>query len=933
MYKHFTLFMVSFMLTISTSSAQEVDKAIETISQEPLSVKAGDKNLAMSKNKLCRSEDKNEGKRNNKSKNLSQKDSEQCKPYIKNIEHIEVIGRNFTPISSSAEGVYTLDKQLLKEYLFGNGNLNDVIGILPGVQYSESAYAANQVSNIKPSEVSISGAEGYQSGYQIDGVSNNSRLSSGNSPTDRNLASDVAGHSQEAFINLKILEQLEVYDSNIPAKYGQFSGGLVLATTQNSGKKPHFGVSYRQTADQFVEYHKFYAPDYSGEDILATATFNKKDLNAYLSMPISYSGGIVMQVQMLKSEESLNQLGTLKEQEQTNYNGLFKFHHNFTPEDELVLRYLNAPYEGSYFNVNAIRSDYHIVGGGQSLMAQWRADRKWGNMDTQFDWHQSQNSKDTQSAWYVWANVPGKSWGEYNGSRSSLEGGYGDIKKTQDTYSFKQDFELPSLWEGFGAHDLSFGYQIENQQTVFDRLEDSVVYNGSIISPTINCNGYVSDCIETTFKKPIAEIEAELGRALDLFNPDDFLLYQRNLMTTGQLFQTRQVSIESRAEAKINYFSSYVEDSISFDEVQLAVGVRYDYNDFFKNHNIAPRFRLSYEFMDGYQVILGSNRYYQSDLASYKLNQAMQPVHNEVRSILNNRPQQWQAALLNKGYLYEYKDTKTPFSDELTAAFRQPLFGGVAEVKWIKRANKDSINRIKGYNDAGEAILYAGNDGNSAYNRWSVSWMAQFSNQHIEFNISHASNTTSRKNFDGDTTIEDSSDGAGTSTLNYSYDDSELVFLRKDENNNDNKLTTYYKLITRNDIKLEGQDANRPIVANVSWGGNWGPWGLSAYARYNGKQDAIYATNKTGSIKEATSICEQCAPNKREYPVYRLLERPQFWLLSGSIRYNWRLPDESIVTLSFDGENLLNKRTYQVGPYTTGLELGRRYWLGISYDY
>jgi len=909
--KHYlALFMVSFLLTMTISSAQEIDSKKKIISRETSLVNKGEKEISSSKYKLCTKEDKD------------------CETYI---EHIEVIGRNFTPISSSAEGVYTLDKQMLKDYLFGNGNLNDIIGILPGVQYSESAYAASQVTNIKPSEVSISGAQGYQSGYQIDGVSNNSRLSTGNAQVDRNLAQDVSGHSQEAFVNLKILDQLEVYDSNIPAKYGQFSGGLVLATTQNSGKKTHFGFSYRQTADKYVEYHKFYDPEFSGEDVLETATFNKKDFNAYLSMPLSKNSGIVTQIQSLKSKESLNQLGTLKEQEQTNYNGLVKYHHEITDNDELVLRYLNAPYEGFYFDVNAINSDYNVEGGGQSLMVKWQADRKWGNMDTQLDWRQSENSKDTGAAWYVWKNVPGKSWGDYNGGKTSLEGGYGDIKKTQNTYSFKQDFELPSFWQGFGFHDLSFGYQVEHQQTVFDRLEDSVVYNGSVISPSINCNGYTNDCIETTFKRSIGEIEEDLGRSLDLTNAEDFLLYQSNLLTTGQYFQTRQVSIKSKAEADISYLSSYVENYISFDDVQVAIGARYDYNDFFKNHNIAPRFRLNYEFIDSYQIVIGVNRYYQSDLASYKLNQAMQPLHNEVRSTLNNRPQQWQSALLNKGYKYEYKDTKTPFSDELTAAYRQQLLGGTVELKWINRKSKYSINRIKGYNDAGEAILYAGNQGGSEYSRWSLSWMAQFSSQHIEFNISHASNSTSRKNFDGDTTIENSN--SLTQTLNYSYDDSELVFLRVDERNEKNELLSKYKLITRHDISLENQDANRPIVANVSWGTNWNNWGFSAYARYNGKQDAIYPTSETESIKEATYICDGCTPNKREYPVYRLAERPAFWLLSGSIRYYWSLADNSKVTLSFDGENLLNKRTYQVSPYTTGLELGRRFWLGISYDY
>lgn len=849
------------------------------------------------------------------------------------IERIEVIGNPITPISTSAEGVYILDKQMLKEYLFGNGNLNDVLGVLPGVQFSESAYAASQVTNIKPNEVSISGANGNQSGYQIDGVSNNSKLNNSNSQIDSNSSQDVAGHSQEVFLNLKILEELEVYDSNIPAKYGQFSGGLVLAKTQEASQKTHFGFSYRQTADQFVEYHKFYAPDFDGGDTLDTATFKKKDFNAYLTLPINDKSGLVAQVQLLQSRETLNQLGELRFQKQDNYNGLLKYHYKLSDEDKLVFRYLIAPYEGNYFELNAINSDYDIDGGGQSFLMQWQADRQWGYIDTQLDWRSSKNNKTTASSWYVWANAPGKAWGDYNSSTTSLAGGYGDIEKTQDTFSFKQDIELYDVWQVFGQHSLSLGYQLEYQQSVFNRLEDSVDYNGSVISPEVNCNGYTTDCIETSFKRPIEDIERELGRALDLSNADDFALYQENLESTGQYFQSRQVTPKAKAEANIVYASAYIEDDFTVADLNLSVGLRYDYNNFFKNHNLAPRIRASYEFDGGYQIVLGANRYYQSDSADYKLNQAKAPVHNEVRSSLNNRPLQWQAALLNTGYRYEYRGTDTPFSDELTAAYRQPLLGGMVELKWINRKNKDGINRIKGYNSAGESILYAGNDGYSEYRRWSLSWMANYANQHVEFNISHASNTTSRSSFDGDTTIEGSESTSLTDTLNYSYNDSELVFLRTDEPNENGVITARHNLVTRNDINLERQDANRPIVANLSWAGRWDSWQFSAYARFNGKQDAIYPTGETQSIKDAITICTGCVAANKEYPVYRLAERPSFWLLSGSIRYNWLLSDDSSITLSFDGENLLNKRTYQVSPFTTGLELGRTFWLGISYDH
>ena len=124
-----------------------------------------------------------------------------------------------------------------------------------------------------------------------------------------------------------------------------------------------------------------------------------------------------------------------------------------------------------------------------------------------------------------------------------------------------------------------------------------------------------------------------------------------------------------------------------------------------------------------------------------------------------------------------------------------------------------------------------------------------------------------------------------------------------------------------------------PIIANLSWGGDFGNWQLSAYARFNGAQDVVYATGTTKSVNEATSICDGCAPNRKEYPVYRIEKRPSFWLLSGSVKYSLVVARNYTMTLSFEGENILNERTYQVSPNTTGVELGRRFWLGINLDY
>lgn len=844
------------------------------------------------------------------------KDDKQC---LKPIERIKVVGQRINPISQSSEGSYTLDQKLIEDYNFGNGNLNDLLGILPGVQYGESAYQAGQVSNIKPPEVSIAGSYGQQSGYSIDGINNNSKLNTSNATADRNLLQDVVGHSQEVFINLKMLDEITVYDSNIPAKYGQFSGGLVLAETKIAEHKAQYGFSYRQTADSFVKYQRFYAPNFDGDDTLRIPDFGKRDFNAYYSTPIDEKSGISTQFQVLESKESYDQLGTYRQQLQKNYNVMVKYHNYFSNNDLVTLSLLYAPFEGNYFDTNALNSDYKTTGGGQVINMNWEANRDWGDFDSKLSWRRSTNDKDTSPVRLLWSNAEGKNWGDYKESSVSAEGGYGDIEKIQDTFTFNQDFVLNAIRHGWGYQQINFGYKIEHQHTQFNRLEDSIIYNGVVISPDINCNGYTTDCVETEFHKPVAELEAELGRPFDFSNPNDVFLYNENIAQTGQYFQRRQVSPKSDAEAKVNYLSMYIEDEIDWGRLTAVVGLRYEYNDFFKNHTLAPRARLKYDLNDDatQAMTIGLNRYYQGDVASYKLNQAMTPMREEVRKVLNNRPGQWEAANLNSGYRYEYENTKTPFSDELTLAYRAQLFGGTIEAKWLTRESKDSINRVKGFNDDGDSVLFAANYGGSKYERVSLTWMANFDNQHLQFNVSHSSTKVARESFDGDTSVDF---GSNRKVLNFEYDDSELVFLDD-------------KLVTRNDLALERQDFNRPVVVNASWGGEWGAWRLSAAARYNSKQDAIYATDQYRSFTEAVEICNGCAPSKQEYQVYIKDERPAFWLLSGSIKYSFDIFGEDKVVLSFDGENLLNKRTYQIAPKTTGLELGRRFWLGISYKH
>lgn len=855
------------------------------------------------------------------------------------IEVIEVIGYKPNPISNNAQGSYSINRKMIEDYRFGNGNLNDVLGIIPGVQYSEDSYSAEQISNIKPAEVSISGAQGYQSGYLIDGVSNNSRLSTGNAIADQNLLQDVSGHSQASFINVDLLESIEVYDSNIPAKYGQFSGGLVEANTRTAGDVPSWSLSYRQTSDGFVTYNPVYSANADGSTEILLPDFEKRDFSATFSTPIDNKSGILAQIQVLDSAETKLQLGQLQPSTQTNYNALLKYHQDIDYNNTIILTAVYAPYESNNFDTYALNSNFTTKGGASSAKVEWQYISGTVDINSNLSWHQSANNKDTSAYRFNWLNTKGKDWGTINGSLSSPEGGFGSIDKTQTRITLNQNMAFNEVLFGEISTQSSIGFTVNYQQSEFNRLEDTILYNGAVLNTNVSCNGYTLDCVETTLALPLDELTAQLGRPLDFNNLDDLILYQNNVLQTGQYFQQRQVTPKAQVSVAVSSFALYGEQNVDWKNINATLGLRYDYNDFFKQHNIAPRFRMKYNLFENNRsvIVFGLNRYYEADLITHKLNEAIGPSYREVRRAYNNQPLQWEREIASNGYRTVYQETKTPFSDELSLAYRQRLLGGTLEAKWLLRKNQQQISRTQGVNDIGEDILFAENNGSGEYQRYTLSWMANFNNQHIEFNLSYADNITDKASFDGNV-ITDVSVGSDLYyRLSVDYNDSELVALQYEEVDDptrpysDNNKKTL--LMTTSDLALSQQDFNRPVIANISWGGDWENWRLSAHARYSSKQDVIYATGGVYSIKDISSVCTGCVKTEREYPLYIKGERSAVWLLSGSVKYQWQLMPEHHITISFDGENLLNSRTYQIGKFASGTELGRRFWLGIKYQH
>ena len=849
------------------------------------------------------------------------------------LERITVIGQKLNPISSQSTGSYNLDKKLIEDYRFGNGNLNDILAILPGVQFSDDTRAEDQLTSIVPNEVSISGAKGHQSGYNIDGISNNSRLSTGNAQVDQNLRQDINVHSQASFINLALIDSIEVFDSNIPAKYGQFSGGLVNVTTKEPAQTPSYGFSYRTTGDNMSKQIHIIGPQNEAASRLYVPKFDKYEADAFYSGPITSNSGITLHAQILDSTEYLDQLGQVRAKGQKNGNFLVKYFHELSNNDDLSFTAVYAPFEGNYFEQHQRNSDYSTSGGGLSSRVEYTRDNKWGLLTSQLSFSDNSYEKRAPNQWLAWDNIKGKTWGNYYGGETSIEGGYGDIDKIEQRATLDIDAELlPWQWLGMDLM-LTLGANLQHQAQEFNRLNDSIIYNGIIRNSDIDCGSYRIDCVETNLKLSIEQLEQQLGRPLDLTNFDDIQLYENNVIDAGQYFQNRQVSKAENTAVSVNYLALYSELNLQWAKHDITFGGRYEYNDFFKQHKIAPRFRWQWQLVeDEAKINIGINRYYQANLTHYKLNQAITPAFNEYRRSYRSQLQNWLSSKTSQSHRYEYSNTKTPYSDEFSIDFQQQLFGGTLQLKWLNRKSKQIIAREQGFNDLDEPVLFGVNKGSSEHQRYTLAWMANYENFHVQFNLSKSSNKVDSDTFDGNFSYGEGTNYTGTDN----FSDQELVILRTLvpvtlAGTTQTELVRKDYVITQHDLGYQQQDFNRPIIANLSLAGEFGNWELSSHFRYSGSQDAIYATGQTDTVSLEVNVCDGCTLTKKDFPVYRKYQRKKYWQADASIKYHIPVLDIGNLTLSADFKNIFNRRTYQIGPLATGTELGRRFWLGIRY--
>lgn len=779
-------------------------------------------------------------------------------------------------VESPATGKSIINRKIINKVPAGNGDINELLKLLPDVQLSDKYHTSLRGGEITPADISISGGRTYQNDFKIDGISINNLLDPASNAFES--VNDVPGSPQEFFLDSSIADQIIVYDSNIPAEYGGFTGGVVDMQTINPGLKFSGNFKYRTTRSEWTNFHIDDDEEYDFENSNNSSNqpkFEKHHLSIFLDIPINLEHGFIFSYNTLYSKIPLKQFEQTKNQTRYSQNIFIKYLYGISSNSDLSFSVNYAPFEGEYFIPNTKYSDYIIKSGGTSVGIDYNHASSFGNFNTKVSLSKSENSRKAPQHFRNWATTDTKDWGGIVDSDISSEGGFGNITKIQDSMGFKVSYEINHFSYGISKHRLKTGIDFERIHGDFSRDDDTYLYTSAKTTPDVSCGNSTYDCINNE-----------------------------------QYFSRRTVLHAESSEAVINNMSIYVQDTIGIKRLTLMPGIRITHDDYMNNTNIAPRFALSFDIIGDRKTILsiGLNRYYGHSILTYKLREARVPYTTESRTVFgsNNAVTDWALSSDSGSSIFKFSNLDTPYSDEIMVGVDQKVLGGILSFKYVQRDNKNEFAKTYGpIQPDGLRYFHMTNSGSSYHNSYRISWDRSWKQQYFSINGTYQKTNTSNTDYDTILTNDPISERIW-------YDG---------------------KIIYRED--LPRSDYNRPFIANLIYSVGL-PFGFTFtnYTRFRLGYDSLENTYEFKNVPTGEERVDPVTgePISESLYVYEEVKRDDSFIFDWKIMWEQNIWLEHQLVFIMEIENVFDNKVL-AGSSSTAYERGRQFWLGGEYKF
>ena len=579
------------------------------------------------------------------------------------------------------------------EAMAGNADaITDLLRTNTSVDYSRNSNLSSNSASLRPDEISIHGQASYQNAYIIDGVGANNNLNPGdnddthaNPITPTNLSMLGGSSSQSYYIDPDALSEITVYDSNIPAKFGGFTGGVVDAkvlryqgedtTSIKYGLESsalnsiHMDESDKQDFDEHDSYEGNYTPDFTKQSFSITSVQKIND---------KLDGGISFSRKQSKFDQTYTDNGGQGRVHNMDYSdqrhdltGRMDYEVDQNTDLGITLKYSERSYDG----LTSDTYDDRFVRGKKSygISSDLTHYLDQGTLKTTLGFDRSNENVDTDS-----------STTEYHPTRnryddSPFSGGYGDVQQQQDTISATSEWTHNPFNIGHSTHNVSSGLQFTHYDSFYETQDNITNYNYRCLSGTSkdgcedsNNDGFINDQDEYLWRK-----------------------WQVSANTLNKDYQT---------------FGLFLSDSIGYRNWTFNLGLRVDQESLLDNTNVAPRLSVDWDaFGDGStQINFGANRYYGNSFFRYVVNDSLRSWRTQYQ--YDESGHETRVTTYDDRSLDDF-NLKSPYSDELAFSIEQHLGPMLGSVKLINRDTHDSVMRDR---DENGQYLYT-NQGQSSH--------------------------------------------------------------------------------------------------------------------------------------------------------------------------------------------------------------------------
>jgi hypothetical protein len=812
--------------------------------------------------------------------------------------------------SAADTGTTVLDSTQVGIRTDGSGDANTFLRGLPNVQYQDdtndnAGVEGQAILNTKPLELSLSGGRTYENNFILDGIGINTVtgteevIGSGelSDSTSTFNADRVYGlHSQTFYVPDGFVEEATVMDSNVSAQYGSFQGGVVsykLAQPAKDRFRAQVTVDYQN--DQMVNYN-LGTEDGTNPKAVETPEFIKRKTSISISGPITDNIGVIGQFSRTDAwtEKDIGYIYGDKRIESESANDFYRVQ-------------LNAETDLGDFKLEGLHTDYHQdyqAANWRDLEIDMETQSYAGKLEHDYEFD------DFTLGGLPLSNVKINTKVSVSKSESLNLGGENEAHNYQLTeYSNNAIVWQSSIldWcridytrtEGITCSDGGQGEergQGQTQYTVSQQLSGDVLagsfltgYNATFTQAhRWRAKDYTSYTYYTRWDK-----RSQTGYV-------NFTCQTVEACTSEQYAYSKAVYSAYDIEAQVMALNSYLEFDQTFGWLNLRPGVRFEFDDYQRNLNIAPRLVATVTPTEDFSISGGYNRYFDGQNLAYAIRdqQPRQRVYTRSNTAGGVVSDSWSNPS-QTFYSNKASDLDTPYVDEFAAGINwtDPWTDGEWRLRYIYRESKSQY--------ASETVTSNSriltNNASGSYKSASIEYAKELG----AFDFVHSDGAM----FSGSLTWADSNVSADS----YFYDEDDL------------EVPIYYdgKSYTQGGFNVVTGNMDIPLRAQLALSGSFleERLKLGVSANYNFAYDGVEETTDDVVVDGVT----------HDVWVDKAFDGVLTVDVSGS--YKVASMDDHGVTLNFKVINLFNEIGNATSSTTTPWVVGRTLWVGASAEF